>query len=44
MLFIIMAIFFQYEIGQFSTSTDDSFSGYEDLIAMKQTGAAIEEI
>jgi hypothetical protein len=34
MLFIIMAIFFQYEIGQYATSSDASFSDFDNLIEL----------
>ena len=44
LFFIILAIFFQYEIGQFAKKSDAVFVSYDALTELKLTGASIEDI
>jgi hypothetical protein len=44
LFFVLLAIFFQYEIGQFAKKADTVFVAYEALIELKLSGALIEDI
>jgi hypothetical protein len=44
LFFVVLAIFFQYEIGQFVKKSDTVFETYDALIELKLSGAKVEDI